>query len=254
MDVNLSSPARGTHDPFVHLPQMRARITPPEASRLRITREVLAGFDKLARQAGYPANWRHSDAQIEASWRGFFADWPKSDDIWVFGYGSLMWDPGFHFAEVRLAEVDGFQRRFTLKAEIGRGAPGRPALMLSLEPRPGRCAGLTFRIPAETMEAESVILWRREMIASAYAPQLVPITTPQGWIRGLAFTSNPASRAYVEELPLSETAAIIAAGAGALGTNRDYLEETAAQLQVLEIEDPYLDALVAQVRSLPPPR
>jgi cation transport protein ChaC len=75
-----------------------------------------------------------------------------------------MWDPGFHFAEVRLADIEGFQRRFTYKITIGRGTPEHPALMVALEQRPGRCRGLAFRIAADMVDAESEILWRREML------------------------------------------------------------------------------------------
>jgi cation transport protein ChaC len=218
---------------------------------MRITRETLAIYDERARKAGYPANWRHSDQKIEESWRTFFLDRTRPSDLWVYGYGSLMWDPGFHFAEVRLADVDGYQRRFTLKTEIARGFPGRPALMLSLELQPGLCRELAFRIAADVAEAESEILWRREMISGGYRPAIVPITTPQGSITGLAFTSNTSHPRYVGELSLSETATIIASGTGAIGTNRAYLEEMAAHLKVLEIKDPYVEQLLKQVNSVP---
>jgi glutathione-specific gamma-glutamylcyclotransferase len=239
-----------TQDAFVHLPHLRRRLTPPDTSAVRITREVLAIYDERARRAGYPPNWRYSDQQIEESWRSFFASRANPGDLWVFGYGSLMWDPGFHFAEVRLADVGGYQRRFALKIEIARGSPGRPALMLSLERRPGRCSGLAFRIASELSDAESQILWRREMIGGAYSPIFVSMTTPQGSITGLAFASNPSHPRYVGELPLGETAAIIASGTGVIGTNRAYLEEMVSQLRALEIEDPYVERLLNKVNSI----
>jgi glutathione-specific gamma-glutamylcyclotransferase len=158
-----------------------------------------------------------------------------------------MWDPGFHFAEVRLADVENYQRRFTLKINLGRGSQKYPALMLSLEPQPGRCHGLAFRIAANAVHAETAILWRREMLRGGYAPALVPMTTPQGPITALAFTSNTAHPSYVGELSLAETAAIIASGKGVLGSNREYVEQLASQLQVLGIEDPYVEELHAQV-------
>src|SRR5262249_43211082 len=148
------------------------------------------------------------------SWRSFFQDRTKLSELWVYAYGSLMWDPGFHFAEIRLAEVEGHQRRFTLKTEIARGSRARPALMLSLERQPGRCWGLAFRIAAEMAEGESKFLWRREMIGGGYSPAMVSMTPPQGPITGLAFPSNTSPPRYAGVLPLRETAAIIAAGAG----------------------------------------
>jgi cation transport protein ChaC len=239
-----------TQDAFVHLPHLRGRLTPTDKSIVRITREVLAVYDERARMAGYPADWRQSDQQIEKSWRSFSESRAKPGDLWVYGYGSLMWDPGFHFTEVRLADVDGYQRRFTLKTEIARGSPGRPALVLSLEQQPGCCRGLAFRIAADLVDVESEILWRREMIAGSYSPAMVSMTTPQGSIEALVFTSNTSHPRYVGELPLSETAAIIASGAGAIGTNRAYLEELAAQLSALDIEDPYVDQLLNAVHGV----
>ena len=240
-----------TQDAFAHLPHLRDRITPADESELRATRNALAAWDELANKAGYPPTWRRSEQEIEASRRAFLGDVNADQDFWVFGYGSLMWDPSFHFAEVRLADVEGYQRRFTFKSKIARGSRDHPALMLSLEQQAGTCRGLAFRIPADLAGAELEILWRREMIAGSYAPLIVSMTTPQGNIRALVFASNTSHPNYVGDLPLSETAAIIATGVGAIGTNRDCLEQMAAQLKILEIEDPYVEQLLKQVRKAP---
>src|SRR5258708_16554874 len=136
-----------------------------------------------------------------------------------------MWDRGFPFAEVRLADLDGYQRRFTLKIELGRGSKKYPGLMLSLEPQAGCCRGLAFRIAADSVHAESSILWRREMLRRGYAPAMVPMTTPQGSITALAFVSNRAHPSYVGELPLSETAAIIASANAIFVPHHQYLPQ-----------------------------
>jgi cation transport protein ChaC len=162
-----------------------------------------------------------------------------------------MWDPGFHFAEVRLADVEGYQRRFTLKINLGRGSQDHPALMLSLEPQQGRCHGLAFRIAASAVHAETAILWRREMLRGGYAPAMVPMRTPQGPIDALAFVSNPSHPSYVGELPFAETAAMIASGKGILGTNREYLVQLAMQLDALGIGDPYVAQLYAEIGATP---
>ena len=119
--------------------------------------------------------------------------------------------------------------------------------MLSLEPQQGRCHGLAFRIEAASVHAETAILWRREMLRGGYAPALVPMVTPQGPITALAFVSNPAHPSYVGELPLEETANLIASGKGMLGTNREYLVQLATQLEALGIEDPYVAQLYARI-------
>jgi cation transport protein ChaC len=226
-------------------------VTHPEKSRLRLTPEMFAMWEQRIRAAGWPEGWRLSDEVIEASRLTVLGDHKAEDDLWIYSYGSLMWDPGFHFAEVRLADVEGYQRRFTLKINLGRGSQDYPALMLSLEPQQGRCHGLAFRIAASSVHAETAILWRREMLRGGYAPALVPMATPQGPITALAFVSNSSHPSYVGELPLDETAAMIASGKGILGTNREYLVQLATQLDALGIEDPYVAQLHAAIGATP---
>jgi glutathione-specific gamma-glutamylcyclotransferase len=238
-----------TADAFVHLPDLRDRVTQPAQSRLRLTPEMFAMWEGRARAAGLPANWRLSDEAIEASRLALLGDHKGSEDLWIFSYGSLMWDPGFHFAEVRLADVEGYQRRFTLRIDLGRGSRDYPALMLSLEEQQGCCRGLAFRIAAADVHAESSILWRREMLRGGYAPAMVPMTTPQGLITALAFVSNTSHPSYVGELPFAETAATIARGKGILGTNREYLVQLVTQLQALDIHDPYVAQLHASISA-----
>ena len=236
-----------TPDAFIHLPQLRERVTPPEKSLLRLTPEMFVMWEGRARAAGLPASWRLPDEVIEESRHTLLGDHRSGDDLWIYSYGSLMWDPGFHFAEVRLADAEGYQRRFTLKIDLGRGSREYPALMLSLEAQAGSCRGLAFRIAANSVHAESAILWRREMLRGGYAPAMVPMTTPQGPINALAFVSDRAHPSHVGELPLPETAAIIASGNGILGTNREYLAQLATQLEALGIDDPYVAELYRQV-------
>jgi cation transport protein ChaC len=240
-----------TADAFIHLPKLRSRVTHPEKSRLRLTPEMFAMWEQRIRAAGWPEGWRLSDEVIEASRLAVLGDHKAEDDLWIYSYGSLMWDPGFHFAEVRLADVEGYQRRFTLKINLGRGSQDHPALMLSLEPQQGRCHGLAFRIAASAVHAETAILWRREMLRGGYAPAMVPMATPQGPITALAFVSNSSHPSYVGELPLDETAAMIASGKGILGTNREYLVQLATQLDALGIDDPYVAQLHAAIGATP---
>jgi len=235
-------------DPFVNLPHLREKVIPADKSTLRLTPEALAVWDQRARDSGRPANWRLPDDVREASRNAVLGNRDASEDLWVYAYASLMWDPGIHFAEVRTAEVDGYQRRFTLKSIGGRGTPDRPCLYLSLEKRAGTCAGLAFRISAQAADYESTILWRREMLRGSYAPVFCRMRTPQGDIRALLFASNPLSPNYFAELPLAETAAIIAAASGPIGTNREYLEQVAAQLLALQIRDDYIADLLRHVQ------
>ena len=240
-----------TADAFIHLPELRTRVTHPEKSLLRLTPEMFSMWEKRARAAGWPAGWRLSDEVIEASRLAVLGDHKAGDDLWIYSYGSLMWDPGFHFAEVGLADVEGYQRRFTLKINLGRGSHDYPALMLALEPQQGCCRGLAFRIDADFVHAETAILWRREMLRGGYSPAKVPMATPQGPIDALAFVSNSSHPSYVGELPLGETVRLIASGKGILGTNREYLVQLATQLDALGIEDRYVAQLHAEIGATP---
>jgi cation transport protein ChaC len=237
-------------DAFTHLPQLRDKIKPAEKSELRVTPEVMAFWDERARALGRPANWRLSDPEIEDSRKAVLGSLDFDAGLWVYGYGSLMWDPGVHFAEVRLADLTGHQRRFNYRTSIARGTAEHPALMLSLEPGPGCCQGLAFRITGESAETESTILWRREMIRGGYVPAMLPVTTPQGEVSALVFGNNASHPDYAGELSLEDTAAIIATAAGVMGTNRDYLEQVARQLDTLDIQDDYVAQLLQIVRGI----
>lgn len=240
-------------DAFVHLPALRGKLEPPERSKLRATAEVMAAWDERAHRLGLAPGWRWSDQQLEDTRRALLgAHCARGDDLWVYGYGSLMWDPGFHFDEVRLADLRGHQRRFSYKTHIARGTRERPALMLTLEcaHEDACCRGLAFRIPGAEAECESGMLWRREMLRGGYRPALLPVSTPQGEVTALVMTANRSHADYAGELSLDETAAIIATAAGVAGTNRDYLELLARQLDRLGIADPYVDRLLRQVRRV----
>ena len=238
------------HDPFAHLPHLRDQITSATESTLRFTPERMAEADRKAHLAGRPADWRRTDEAVEGAWRAFLSTRPRTDDLWVFGYGSLMWDPGFSFAEVRRADVADHQRRFTLRLEISPGLVDSPMLVTTLERRPGPCGGLAFRIPAEQVEAETAVLWRRELIFFDYLPEMLNAQTPQGPITALSFAPNPADPRYDAERPPGETAAILAAGRSALGTTQARLTRMAAFLRMLGIEDRYVEDLASRVDGL----
>lgn len=247
-------------DPFIHLPALRGKIKPPEDSELRGTWARIAAWDERARRLGHPPGWRLSDEQLETTRRALLGSHiDAGHDLWVFGYGSLMWDPGFHFDEVRLAHLPGYARRFTYWTRIARGTPERPALMLTLEPQAEicNCTGLAFRIAGRVTETESAMLWRREMLRNGYCPALLPAATPQGPVHALVFTCNAAHDDYAGAMSLDDTAAVIASASGAVGTNREYLELMARQLGELQIHDDYVAQLLQRVRRIggdPPAR
>jgi cation transport protein ChaC len=235
---------------FLHVPALAGKVIAPEKSFFRLARDSrdwLAELDRVARESGYPENWRLSDEEREATRAEVLAR--NGRDLWVFAYGSLMWDPGIHVVEIRMATLAGFHRSFCLKSQIGRGSPDKPALMAALDGG-GACQGLVLRIPAEHVDRETDILWRREMLAGSYVPTFVPVETPQGGIEeAVAFVINRQSDRYVK-LDVEETARLIATGAGFRGTCLDYLENLAERLELLGLEDPAIRDLRQQVRRL----
>lgn len=212
----------------------------------------MAEWDAQARSQGLPAHWRLPDSEVERSRGEVLATiTTQSLDLWVFAYGSLMWNPGFHFDEVRRACLPGYGRRFALGTTIGRGTPDCPGLVLTLEPDASQvCEGLAFRIPAPQVDAESRLLWRREMITGAYCPQLLALPTPQGAVQALVLVANTTHTHYRGNLSMQATAATIAKACGRIGSNRDYLEQLVRQCEVLGIGDGYVEALYTLVAQI----
>lgn len=232
-------------DPFAHHPELRDRIRNPERSYFRSFRQ--SDFDARMAALGRPPDWRYTDAEREANRRRALAG--RAGDLWVFAYGSLMWDPSFHFAEVRVARVEGYARKFCLKDTWGgRGTAEAPGLMAAPDHGDG-CTGLAFRIAAPEVETE--VLWRREGIASAYAPVFMAAATAPGTVEALTFVANHTSPVICPDLTQDETVGYLATGSGLLGTSRACLESFAAQFTALGITDPEVEALVEAVRRYP---
>lgn len=226
----------------------RLRLKPGELlTRDDFTPERLALYAAVAQAQGLPALM--SEEAREANRAELLARVAPGADVWVFGYGSLMWNPALHVAESRAAALTGWRRSFCLKLELGRGSPETPGLMLALDTG-GRCFGVAHRIAPEHVESETRILWMREMLTGAYTPVWTRVDIAGAETEALAFVINHAHPRYEGELSFAQTAHRIAAAEGHLGTNRDYLYRTAAHLAELgDLDDP-IHALAAQVRRL----
>jgi glutathione-specific gamma-glutamylcyclotransferase len=231
-------------DAFIHVPMLSGKIVEPEKSTFRVSLATFEDWDRRAAQAGYGTNWRRSHENREATRSAALAG-RLNDVLWVFAYGSLMWDPAIHIVEIRRATLRGFHRRFCLKAEIGRGSKKAPALMAALD-LGGVCEGLAFRIPAQAVNHETEILWMREMIGEAYVPLFQTVLTPQGSVEALAFVMDRASPRYTD-VSGAEAAAIIATGRGELGTNLEYFDNLADHVAVLGIKDEVFEAIRSQL-------
>jgi cation transport protein ChaC len=173
-------------------------------------------------------------------------------DVWVFAYGSLMWDPGFAVEEARPALLRGYHRAFCIWSTSYRGTAERPGLVLGLD-RGGACRGLAIRIGAHRKAEILDYLIKRETPPGedVYRFDRVRVRFDDGTrVAARAFIVNRANRKYAGKLGADEVARVVAAGAGLRGRCRDYLANTVRHLDELGVEDGPLHALLQQVEAL----
>jgi cation transport protein ChaC len=169
--------------------------------------------------------------------------------VWVFAYGSLMWNPEMRFDEALPARVHGYHRSFCLYSPEYRGTREKPGLVLGLD-RGGSCRGIAYRLAAATLADEIDLLWTREMTGFVYHMTKLQMVTERGLVTGYAFTVRRDSADYAGRLPHDVAARIIATSRGDRGTGRDYLANTVQHLEQLGIADGALHHIAALVREL----
>lgn len=178
------------------------------------------------------------------------------DEIWVFGYGSLIWNPDFPVAARRLARAPGWRRSFCMHSFQFRGTESEPGLVLALDrgEADDACAGVALLMAAEGAADSLARLRARELVSSAYHEARIPLVTDAGPVEAITFVIDRHHPQYCGALPLEEQARIIARAHGNRGPNRDYLWQTVAALDRLGLHDPDLAWLARRVRALSSPR
>jgi cation transport protein ChaC len=171
-------------------------------------------------------------------------------DVWVFGYGSLVWNPAIHAAERREAQVDGWHRAFCLSITAVRGSAANPGLMLALD-RGGSCLGAAYRIEEQDLAIELPLLWRREMLCGAYVPRWMEVKNKDGVAFGnaIAFTTDASSAQYVGDMDSHVVVQRLATASGGLGSGADYLFRTRDRLREHGIPDSDLEELALRVEQ-----
>jgi cation transport protein ChaC len=187
-----------------------------------------------------------SEDELEASLEATLAGAELDQGVWLFGYGSLIWNPAFHFTDRLIGAIYGHHRRFCLWTQLGRGCPENPGLVLGLE-RGGSCRGVAFHVAPEVVRQELLIVWQREMLSGAYRPSWVDVHTPVGKLRAITFVINHDHERYARFLPDDRVAEVIATAEGYLGPCADYLLNTVDHLADLGIHDRPLERLRAEV-------
>ena len=177
-----------------------------------------------------------SDAELEASLARTLREHPSGSDLYVFGYGSLMWNPALEYTQALKAYIHGWRRSFCLRLFVGRGSLQKPGLMMGLDRGEG-CHGIAFRIPAAKVHEELRLLWRREMAWGSYEPRWVDARSEGQTLRVLTFVVPRHQERYAGALSDEQVAEFIATGRGSLGTCRTYFESTLRMLETIGVND-----------------
>ena len=171
-----------------------------------------------------------------------------SEELWVFGYGSLMWRPDFPYLRSAQAVLNGYHRSFCVYSHVWRGTVEKPGLVLGLTPG-GSCRGIAFLVAAEDRADVLDYLHERELGTYAYLPLTLPIelSGQEGATGAYCFVADTTHPQYAGDLARDEAVAIIMEASGKGGLNRDYLINTVKELDRHGYAEPQLRALLAEV-------
>jgi glutathione-specific gamma-glutamylcyclotransferase len=173
------------------------------------------------------------------------------EDLWVFGYGSLLWRPGFPFIERVPARMTGLHRSLCVYSFVHRGTPEKPGLVLGLD-RGGACRGLAFRVAAPDRATTIEYLREREQATSVYLEVLRNVTLlghPQQRVEALTYIVDRGHRQYAGKLTLEQRLHLIRQGHGRSGPNPEYVLSTVAELESLGCRDAELHALAVRLKG-----
>jgi cation transport protein ChaC len=172
-----------------------------------------------------------------------------ASDLWVFGYGSLMWRPGFDHLERRPARLSGAHRALCVFSHVHRGTPEKPGLVLGLD-HGGSCRGIAFRVEASQREATIAYLREREQVTSVYRETMRPVSLidePKAGARALCYLVDRSHEQYAGALSRERQLELVRQGHGRSGVNRDYVLATVKELEALGIRDATLEWLAARL-------
>jgi len=173
------------------------------------------------------------------------------NDFWVFGYGSLIWQPGFAHVETQKARVYGYRRALCIYSHVHRGTPARPGLVLGLD-RGGSCLGMAFRVPGELQDEVIAYLRERELVTHVYLERYLPVALGGGEVvRAVAYVVDRKHPQYAGSLAADDAAAHVSGAIGKAGPNEDYVFNTVEHLQALGIRDHWLEQVASRLKPAP---
>ena len=171
-------------------------------------------------------------------------------DFWVFGYGSLIWRPGFAHVETQRARLHGYRRSLCVYSFVHRGTPERPGLVLGLD-HGGSCVGLAFRVPGELRDEVIAYLRERELVTNVYLERTLKIRlNGGGMVEAVAYVVDRGHEQYAGALDAAHAAAVVRGAVGQSGNNEDYVLSTLEHLEALGIRDHWLEDVARRVAPL----
>ncbi|MCX8999191.1 gamma-glutamylcyclotransferase [Rhizobiaceae bacterium BDR2-2] len=172
------------------------------------------------------------------------------DEFWVFGYGSLMWNPGFPHVESAKARLRGYRRSLCIYSWVHRGTESHPGLVLGLD-RGGSCSGVAFRVAPEEWGSVLAYLRERELVTNVYKEKLLTLSLADGRrVGGVVYVADPAHAQYAGSPETEVAARIVDAASGISGPNDAYLFNTLTQLRAMGIHDHLLEEIARHVENL----
>lgn len=213
-----------------------------------LTRQALDSGAYLEKFRSLPNLW--TSERIEASLAETLKEQPAcvNNDVWIFAYGSLMWNPMVDFDRRDVATLHEWHRSFCLSMTIGRGSPEMPGRMLALEAG-GHTTGLALRLTPNTMREDLKAVWIREMVLGSYRPTWAPVTLECGiHTHAIAFVANTAGEQYRTDSCISAVAPLIAAATGQIGSNAEYVFRLYDSLSQCGLHDRYIEALAGELK------
>ncbi len=205
---------------------------------MELTAELVELVERTEPDPGpEPGTADHTDAEFDSMAEAVLAQYSPAE-LWIFAYGSLIWNPEFEVAEQRRAVARGWHRSFCLKLTRWRGTRELPALMLALD-RGGSCVGIAYRVATDNVREQIVRLLKREIDANppTNVPRWIDVVAGGRTVKALAFVSSRTGRAYAGRRPLPEVAEVLARAAGHWGSSAQYAFRTVSKLEEHGIRD-----------------
>lgn len=197
-----------------------------------------------------PAGRYLNSQELNESLQATLAAKPDDQPIWIFTYGSLMWNPVIRFSESHTGTLHNWERAFCMRLDSGRATPGTPGRMLALVPG-NKTQGLVCRLNESSLEEDLSLLWTREMCTGSYIPRWERIALNNGdTVTALVFVMSSGLPAYEDDYLPESIAPLITRASGPLGSNADYLHQLNLSLFRMGIRDRYITELAEAVRNI----